>query len=142
MIEIKQLTEITGETTEAFARLIPQLAPDCKLPTKEELEEITNNPDTFLFVACTPHIVGSLTLIVNRMPTGSKAWIEDVVVDSAARKQNIGEKLVRYAIEFAINMNIKSINLTSTPTRLAANELYKKMGFEKRDTNVYRLRVD
>lgn len=142
MIQIKQITEITEDTIEAFARLIPQLASECKLLTREELEQIINSPDIFLFVACNPHIVGSLTLIVNRMPTGVKAWIEDVVVDSAARKQSIGEKLVRHAVDVAISMHIKSINLTSTPSRVAANELYKKIGFEKRETNVYRLTVD
>ena len=83
-------------------------------------------------------IVGSLTLVMYRIPTGLKAWIEDVVVDEAARGSGVGEALNFAAIDEARRRGAKAVNLTSRPSREAANRLYQRIGFSARDTNVYR----
>jgi len=83
-------------------------------------------------------IVGSLTLAIFPIPTGTRAWIEDVVVDEAARGQGVGEQLTRAAIAFAAEQGVRTVDLTSRPTREAANRLYQRIGFEARETNVYR----
>ena len=83
-------------------------------------------------------IVGSLTLVLFRIPTGMRAWIEDVVVDAAARGQGVGEALNRFAIDLAAAHDARSVDLTSRPSRKAANRLYARLGFAKRETNVYR----
>jgi ribosomal protein S18 acetylase RimI-like enzyme len=139
MVEIARIIHIDENVTEAFARLMPQLAPDGKAPDREYLQKIADTENTYLFAAYNPAIAGTLTLIITYIPTGAKAWIEDVVVDSNARGQNIGEKLVRHATAFAESMGVTNINLTSSPERVAANRLYQKIGFVKRETNVYRL---
>ncbi len=139
MIEIKQVKEITPEIVEAFSILIPQLTAKSEIPDKKYLEEIIKIQGTYLFTACNPNIVGSITVVIINTPSGSKAWIEDVIVDENARGQNVGEKLVFFAIDFAKKLNIVSINLTSSPDRIAANRLYQKLGFILRETNVYRL---
>ncbi len=141
-MEIFRLTEISEDILIAFRKLIPQLSPDAQIPTKEDLEEIFKSENSFLFLARDKEIVGTLTLITYRIPTGLKVWIEDVVVDNKMRGKGIGEKLTRYAIDYAIKLGAKRIELTSKPSRIAANEMYKKMGFDKRETNVYRLIID
>ncbi len=82
--------------------------------------------------------MGTLTLAVFRIPTGVRAWIEDVVVDEAARGQGVGEALTLAAVELARNAGARSVELTSRPTREAANRLYRRLGFEERETNVWR----
>ncbi|NDV96042.1 GNAT family N-acetyltransferase [Dysgonomonas sp. 521] len=141
MIEVKQAEQITNEVVEAFSRLIPQLDPKSGVPRKEDLEAIINTSNTYLFLAYNPNIVGTLTLAVVQTPSGTKAWIEDVVVDISARGQRVGESLLNHAVDFASGLDVSSINLTSNPARVAANNLYRKIGFELRDTNVYRITV-
>jgi ribosomal protein S18 acetylase RimI-like enzyme len=82
--------------------------------------------------------VGSLTLAVFRIPTGLRAWIEDVVVDESARGQGVGEALNRAALDRAAALGAVTVDLTSRPSRAAANRLYQRLGFEPRETNVYR----
>ncbi|MDR2914108.1 MAG: GNAT family N-acetyltransferase [Tannerella sp.] len=141
MIKIEQVKDITPEIVEAFSILIPQLTAKNKIPDKKSLEEIIETKNTYLFIACAPHIVGSITVVVTNTPSGSKAWIEDVIVDKDACGQNTGEKLVSFAIDFIKGLNVSSINLTSSPDRIAANKLYRKLGFILRETNVYRLTI-
>ena len=141
-MEIFRLTEVPEDILIAFRKLIPQLSSSSQMPTKENLEEIIRSKNSFLFLARDKEIVGALTLITYRIPTGLKVWIEDVVVDNKMRGKGIGEKLTRYAIDYAIKLGVKRIELTSKPSRIAANEMYKKMGFEKRETNVYRFIID
>jgi len=86
-------------------------------------------------------IVGSLTLAMFRIPTGRRAWIEDVVVDSAQRGRGIGEALTREALAIAKAAGATTVDLTSRPSREAANRLYQRVGFEKRETNVYRYKL-
>lgn len=141
MIEIKRINEITNEVMEAFSRLMPQLDAKLSAPKKADLEAVINVTNTYLFVAYNPSIVGTLTLAVVQTPSGTKAWIEDVVVDTSARGQHVGEALLNHAVDFAKSLDVSSVNLTSNPTRVAANKLYQKIGFELRDTNVYRITV-
>jgi len=132
---------ISKEVLEAMEKLIPQLCPDCEVPSREYLEEIIHSNTSFLFLAGDHGIIGSLTLIINQIPTCRKAWIEDVVVDKNHREKGIGKKLIESAIEFAKHKGISKIDLTSRPERFIANELYLKLGFNKRKTNVYRLEL-
>jgi len=139
MLKIEQVKEINTEIADTLSRLILQLSPDSKMLGSENLQRIVNNKGSYLFIARNPNIIATLTLLVVESPTGAKAWIEDVVVDSKARGQQVGEKLLIHAIDFAKSLDILSVNLTSMPERVAANKLYHKVGFEKRETNVYRL---
>ena len=141
MIEIQQLNKITQETATIFADLMSQLTPNRKMLKMEDLQRIIDNENIYVFVACNPTIVGTLTLALVPTPSGTKAWIEDVVVDSAARNQGVGRLLVEHAIRVGRELDISSINLTSVPERIAANKLYREIGFVFRETNVYRLTI-
>jgi ribosomal protein S18 acetylase RimI-like enzyme len=137
-VAIEVAAEATDELREALARLLPQLS-SSPPPTSAHLAEIVAHPDSVLFVArLDGAIVGSLTLVQYRIPTGLKAWIEDVVVDEAARGHGIGEQLNQAALDEARRRGHKGVSLTSRPSREAANRLYQRIGFTSRQTNVYR----
>ena len=141
-VVVEQATIANAELIEAFQRLIPQLSSSNPPPTQEELAEIIVAPSTVLFIArLDEHIVGTLTLATFRIPTGVRAWIEDVVVDSAARGHGVGEALNQAAILEAHHRGAITVDLTSRPSREAANRLYQRIGFVARDTNVYRYNV-
>jgi ribosomal protein S18 acetylase RimI-like enzyme len=130
---------VDDELVDAFERLIPQLSSSSPPPTREHLAAMVDSADTVLFVARVGGtILGSLTLAFYRIPTGTKAWIEDVVVDDAARGRGVGELLNRVALDEARSRGAKDVSLTSRPSREAANRLYQRIGFEPRTTNVYR----
>ena len=137
---VTQATTVSDELVAAFARLVPQLSTSAQLPTRAELEQIVSSPAATLLLArdADGQIIGSLTLVVFRTPTGARAWIEDVVVDQAARGQGAGEALVEEAIRLAAESGVRTVDLTSRPSREAANALYEKVGFRARETNVYR----
>ena len=137
---VTQATTVSDELVAAFARLVPQLSTSAQRPTRAELEEIVSSPAATLLLARDPDglIIGSLTLIAFRTPTGTRAWIEDVVVDEAARGHGAGEELVGEAIRLASELGARTLDLTSRPSRGAANALYEKVGFHPRETNVYR----
>lgn len=139
-VTVETATEVTDELVDAFARLIPQLSRSSPAPDAAVLAEIIGSPATHLLVARGDDgaVLGSLTLVLFRIPTGLRAWIEDVVVDDAARGQGVGEALNRYAIDVAAERGARSVDLTSRPSREAANRLYRRLGFEPRETNVYR----
>jgi ribosomal protein S18 acetylase RimI-like enzyme len=131
---------IDDELVEAFNRLIPQLSSSSPPPSHDHLAALVASEDTVLFVARVDgRILGSLTLAFYRIPTGTKAWIEDVVVDAEARGRGVGELLNRAALDEARSRGAKDVSLTSRPSREAANRLYQRIGFEPRQTNVYRL---
>lgn len=136
---IEIATESTPEIVEAMARLIPQLSKSSPMPTHEELHEIASGESTVLFLARLDGIiVGSLTLALFRIPTGLRAWIEDVVVDDSARGTGVGALLNQAAIAEAQRRGSRTVDLTSRPSRDAANRLYQRLGFVLRETNVYR----
>ncbi len=143
---IEEATQVTDELVEAFARLVPQLSSSSPAPTWRQVAEMVESPATIVFVARDEArgnaIIGSLTLALFRIPTGLRAWIEDVVVDDAARGQGLGETLTRAALDRARQMGAKTVDLTSRPSREAANRLYQRVGFELRTTNVYRYKLD
>lgn len=130
---------VDDELVEAFNRLIPQLSSSSPPPSSDHLAAMVDSDDVVLFVARVDgRILGSLTLAFYRIPTGTKAWIEDVVVDADARNHGVGELLNRAAVDEARSRGAKDVSLTSRPSRVAANRLYQRIGFEPRETNVYR----
>ncbi len=144
MIHITELVDIDDAVVAAFAHLIPQLSSSSPPPGVDALSEIAANPNTVLLAARdtdTAQIVGTLTLAFFRIPTGLQARIEDVVVDEGARGRGVGRLLTEAAIERARSDGAKAVGLTSRPAREAANRLYAGMGFDVRETNVYRLKL-
>ena len=138
---IEEATQVTDELDAAFERLTPQLSasnPRRRGPSWRKWSV----PAITLLVAREPdaggEIVGSLTLAMFRIPTGRRAWIEDVVVDSAQRGKGVGEALTRAALRVAQAAGATTVDLTSRPSREAANRLYQRIGFKKRETNIYR----
>jgi len=145
-VEIIEAVEVTPELVAAFERLIPQLSSSNPAPTETELAAICESEASVLLLAvdreAEDRILGSLTLAWFRIPTGVRAWIEDVVVDEAARGHGVGELLNRSALDRARELGAKTVDLTSRPSREAANRLYQRIGFVARDTNVYRYTFD
>ena len=138
-VPVEIATQATEELLAACHRLIPQLSSSAKPMTNDELAEIIESDSTSMLVARVDNqIVGLLTLAVFRIPTAVRAWIEDVVVDSSARGHGVGEALSIAAIAEAKRRGAKTVDLTSRPSREAANRLYQRIGFVARDTNVYR----
>jgi ribosomal protein S18 acetylase RimI-like enzyme len=130
---------VDDELVAAFERLIPQLSSSSPPPSRDQLVELVENDDTVLFLALVNgQIMGILTLAFYRIPTGLKAWIEDVVVDDAARGSGLGAALNDAALNEARVRGAKDVSLTSRPAKEAANRLYKRIGFETRETNIYR----
>jgi ribosomal protein S18 acetylase RimI-like enzyme len=129
---------------DAFCRLIPALSSTARIPSYEELEAVIVCPATHLFLAreqSRKKIIGSLTLVLFQIPTGFHAWIEDVVVDVEFRGAGVGKALCQSAIALATEAGARTVDLTSHPSREAANRLYKSFGFAIRDTNIYRYKV-
>ena len=141
-MNISILDHVDDEIVEAFNRLVPQLSTSAVLPSHQEIQWMVDSDSSIVFIARDPQadgkIVGSLTLIVFRIPTGVRAWIEDVVVDESVRGQGVGEALTRAALDEARQRGSKTVDLTSRPSREAANRLYQRMGFVLRYSNLYR----
>jgi ribosomal protein S18 acetylase RimI-like enzyme len=139
-VEIFEATEVDDELVDAFVRLIPQLSRSSAPTSRADLAAIAASEASILFMARhrDGRIVGSLTLAVFRIPTGVRAWIEDVVVDGDARGAGVGEALVAAAVDRSRSLGARTVDLTSRPDREAANRLYVRLGFALRETNVYR----
>jgi ribosomal protein S18 acetylase RimI-like enzyme len=136
--------EVTRHASEELLaginRLLPQLSTSAPPLTMDDLEELVSSPSVSLFVASKDGvIVGTLTLVVFAIPTGLRAWIEDVVVDEAMRGLGVGAALTTAAADEARLRGVRSVDLTSRPSREAANSMYLNLGFALRETNVYRL---
>jgi ribosomal protein S18 acetylase RimI-like enzyme len=141
-LTIRAASEVDEALVADFARLIPQLSSSSPPPTAQDLLSIVDNPHSVLFLAdLDGTVVGSLTLAFYRIPTGLKAWIEDVVVDESARGHGVGEALNLAAIDEARARGAKNVSLTSRPSREAANRLYQRLGFEPYETNLYRYQL-
>ncbi len=123
----------------AIGKLVRQLSRSSPAPDGSELDAILASPASRLLVAREgDRVLGMLTLVVFRIPTGVRALVEDVVVDDEARGQGVGESLTRSALDLARALGARTVDLTSRPSRAAANRLYLRVGFEPRETNVYR----
>ncbi|MBT7406622.1 MAG: GNAT family N-acetyltransferase [Opitutae bacterium] len=141
-MNIFEITEADDSTLDAVNRLLPQLSKSSKLINWSTLQKLTNSECTRLYVAKEDDtIFGMLSLVVFSIPTGTKAWIEDVVVDERARGKGAGKELMNHALNVAKELGAKSADLTSRPSREAANKLYQAIGFEGRETNVYRYKT-
>jgi len=142
-VQVEIANEVTEELVAGLNKLLPQLSPSAAPLSSADVAELVASPATIVFIARDEErIVGSLTLVVFPIPTGLRAWIEDVVVDRAARGMGVGEALTNAAIEESRRRNVRSIDLTTRPSREAANRLYARLGFELRETNVYRFLVE
>ena len=143
MTRIEVVDEVTDELVEALARLVPQLSSSARPPVRDELQLLVRSDATTLLVGrdAEGRIVGSLTLALFRTPTGLRAWIEDVVVDERSRGAGLGVTLTEEALAIARRAGASTVDLTSRPSREAANALYRRVGFTQRETNVYRFRM-
>lgn len=139
-LEVRQVTQVTDSLLEAFGRLMPQLSPRLGAPSREVLRRVAGSETGELLAAVAgERIVGVLTLAWYDAPSGRKAWIEDVVVDAAARGRGIGEALVREALALARREGVARVMLTSNAARRAAHRLYERMGFVRYETDCFRL---
>lgn len=139
-VAIEKVQFATNEIVEGLNRLLPQLSSKPPSLTIDDVERMVHSEAATLMIAADEgYVVGTLTLVIFAIPTGRSAWIEDVVVDSSARGAGVGEQLTLAAIEEARLRGVSSVNLTSRPSREAANAMYVKLGFGRRETNVYRL---
>ena len=140
-MQIEVAARADDELYEAFQRLVPQMTQNNPPPTREELAALIQEPSSTLLLVRSDdgQIIGALTLAVYRVPTGVRSIIEDVIVDMSARRQGVGEALMQAAIRIAREKGAQKIALSSNPMRVAANNLYVKLGFQKRETNAYLL---
>ena len=144
MITIHEVTEVDRQLVDAFARLIPQLSSSSPAPTADQLQSLVDSDASTILIARSADgtIVGSMPLVMFAIPTGLRAWIEDVVVDGDARGMGVGQIINDRALEIAREAGVTTVDLTSRPSREAANRLYQRMGFVARETNVYRYTFD
>jgi len=142
-MQVEVVTRADAELYEAFQRLVPQLTQNNPPPSLDDLTALVHEASSTLLLARDDSggIIGALNLTVYRVPTGMRSIIEDVIVDLSARGQGVGEALMNRAIEIARSKGAANITLTSNPARVAANSLYLKMGFQKRETNAYQMKL-
>ena len=136
---IERVRAVDDDVVASLSRLLPQLSNDAREPTVPALRAVVAAPGTALLVARVDGVVvGSVTVVVYAIPSGAHAWLEDVVVDRAARGAGVGEALVRAALAEAEALGARTVDLTSSPPRQAAIRLYERVGFRRRDTSVFR----
>ena len=139
-IRVGEVDTASIDLLDSVQHLVGQLSSSAAKPGASELEEIIESPVTRLLAAYDDGtVVGMLTLVLFRIPTGVRAWIEDVVVDEAARGRGAGEALTREAVRIARESGARTVDLTSRREREAANSMYRKLGFNQRETTVYRI---
>lgn len=143
MINISELTEASSSVLQSINELLPQLSSSAQVISMDRLSELVESDNTIIFIGTyeSGQILGMLSLIVMKIPTGNKAWIEDVVVDQSARGKGMGKALMNHALEKAKELAVKSVDLTSRPSREKANMLYQSLGYQIRETNVYRHKI-
>lgn len=139
-VRVERVVVADHEVVAAVQRLLPQLSESAPIPEAYDLETVVTADATTLLVARDDDdaIIGMLTLAIFRLPSGLRAWIEDVVVDGPARRTGAGRALVERAIELATESGVRSVDLTSRPSRESAHQLYVALGFEERATTVFR----
>ena len=142
-MRVEEITEFGTDVFEALRILLPQLSKNAALPSPDLTQRIIESDATrLLFARQDEQILGMLTIVIFPIPTGVRAWIEDVVVDESGRGMGVGEALSEHALKLARLEGAKTVDLTSRPSREAANRLYQRIGFAPRDTNVYRFEID
>ena len=140
-MNIIQLHTLTQEQIQDLLGLMKELNPEIDV-TAEMLEAVAADPAARFFAAIGPdgHIVGTATLCISHSPTGRKGGIEDLVVSQACRGQGLGRQLMEHIIGYArTELSPIVLHLTSRPARVAANRLYRALGFQPYETNVYKL---
>lgn len=151
-MSVELIEQSSPELVAAMERLIPQLSRSAKPLTAEQTQALVDQDSVYLFVFRTDKpviaadgneveagtILGMLSLATFTIPTGVRAWVEDVVVDAGTRGMGAGQQLVEAAVAHAQKIGARTVDLTSRPSREAANRLYRRCGFELRETNVYR----
>jgi RimJ/RimL family protein N-acetyltransferase len=139
-VKVEIATTLTPAIVDAIAMLVPQLSTSSPPPTTAELSDVVASPATDLFIALDDGgtIIGTATLATFRIPTGMRAWIEDVIVDENATNRGVATAITKAMLDRARELGCVSVDLTSRPSREAANHVYQKVGFEPRVTNVYR----
>ncbi len=138
---LKELTEMQPGYLENINNLLSQLSDSVHTITEEELNTLLSSSQSHLYVLESDgQFIGMTTLCLYQCPTGWKAWIEDVVVDQNHRGKGYGKLMVRKAMEECKNRGNVTLMLTSRPSRIVANQLYQSLGFEKRETNVYKMK--
>ena len=136
-----EIEDLKPDYLEAINRLIAQLSTSSHTFTEAELNSLIASPQSHLYaLEYDEKIIGMVTLCIYQCPTGRKAWIEDVVVDQNHRGKGYGKLMVRKAMEECQNRGNVTLMLTSRPSRIVANQLYQSLGFEKRETNVYKMK--
>jgi GNAT superfamily N-acetyltransferase len=142
-VKIKRVIRYSDRVYNSLLRLLPQLDPAYPLPTREHFKEILSSGTSRFIISELENneIAGMLTLVSYKLPTGTKFWIEDVVVDESSRGKGIGKALVLFALDTARSMGAKNVDLTSRPFRTTAHKLYLDLGFVIRETSVFRYSV-
>jgi ribosomal protein S18 acetylase RimI-like enzyme len=141
-LAVHVVRRVDEELIEAAARLVPQLQSSATAPGHWELEQIVRHSDTTLLIVREGHaIVGMLMLAVFRGPTGPRAWIEDLVVDEPARGRGAGTLLTQEALRIAAERGAHTAQLSCQPSRLGPNRVYQRLGFKRREANLYRYRM-
>jgi len=146
-VRVEEATQVTPALIDGFARLLPQLSRSAPPVGAERLQAIVDSPACILLTAIGAgptgdEVVGTLTLALFPLPTGIRAWVEDVVVDAQWQGLGVGAALIGAGLDRARACGARTVDLTSRPSREAANRLYRRLGFIERDTNVYRLTFD
>lgn len=143
MTQVHIVHDVDEELLTQVNHLLPQLSSSAPPLTLEGLRDAVESSAITLFVARhDERIVGMLTLAVFPIPTGIRAWIEDVVVDADARGLGVGSLLTTSALAHAKQCGAMTVDLTSRPSRETANALYRRVGFVQRETNVYRFFIE
>lgn len=141
MIQMIEVRDYTPEYLKKVQQLLDQLTGQPMVLTEVAFRKLLADANSYLFFLLKDNeIAGMLTIGIYHSPTGGKAWIEDVVIDHSFRGQGLSKPFLRQAIEFVKQQDIPLLMLTSNPKRIAANHLYQSLGFEQKETNVYRMK--
>ena len=139
-IVVEAALTATPELAEALGHLLPQLVGKPVSVDMERLAQVLAQEAVTLLVArdVGGEIVGTATVIIVATTAGWVARLEEVVVDATARGKGVGAELTSAAIRVATERGVEHLELTTAPRREAANRLYQRLGFRRRETNVYR----
>lgn len=141
-MQVFEVTHFSFEVADAVRRLLPQLGSSASPPSDELIKKIIDSDASRLLLAsAADSVLGMLTIVIFPLPSGTRAWIEDVVVDTAGRGKGVGQALNEEALALARREGARTVDLTSRPSRAAANRLYKRIGFVPRETNIYRFQI-